>query len=95
MYVVNDNKKKLIFKKAGGEYNETSVLKEVHIYVEGITTVKGTNSIAVENLQKTEIIERDQKKTNRNRTIGILSAVVGLAIIAAIAISTSLAHLKF
>jgi hypothetical protein len=98
LYVTNGTggKMKYTTKNYSSE-DETGVLNEVHIYVTpGSKTQTGAYTLALENIQKAEIIEKDKVKTRRSHTVGTVVAiavpvlVVGGIIV--IAISSSLAN---
>lgn len=74
--------------------DETGVLNEVHIYlVPGSKPETGAYTLALENIQKAEIIEKDKIKTRKSHAMGagitIGASLVVLALIAAIAASSS------
>lgn len=97
LYVTNGTGGKMKYKAKGyATEDETGVLNEVHIYITpGSKTGPGAYTLALENIQKAEIIEKDKIKTRRSHTLGTVMAigvpVLAVGGIVAIAISSSLA----
>ena len=92
LYIKNGAVGKMKYKSSEVE-DETGVLNEVHIYITpGSKTEKGLYTLALENIQRAEIIEKDKVKTKKSHTtgtiIGISGTVVGVLGIAAIILST-------
>lgn len=73
VYIKNGSTGKLKYKKAGYEQaDEAAVLNEVHIYITpGLTTGPGTFSLALANIQKIELIEKDKTKTRNSHAMGV------------------------
>lgn len=72
--------------------DETAVLNEVHIYLTpGSKTQIGAYTLALENIQKAEIIEKDKIKTKKSHVvgtiIGVSGAVIGVLSISALILS--------
>lgn len=94
LYVKNGTAGKMKYHTKNYEVeDETAVLHEVHIYIApGSKTEKGSYTLALENIQKAEIIEKDKVKTKKSHTtgtiIGISGTVIGVLGIAAIILST-------
>ncbi len=91
----NSNMKYTKSKTAGDD--ESSVLNEVHIYITPDSNiVSGPYTLAFNKVNKTEILEANKAKTKRSHTLGLVLGIslpiVIVAGIAAIAISSSLAH---
>lgn len=90
VHLNNSKTKKFKYSTGKGEYDESTVLNEIHIYAgSGITLAAGTNGIAVTKLAKLEILEKDKVKTRKKRTIawGIATGVVVTAVALIIASS--------
>ena len=90
VYIKNVTTGKMKYKDSESD-NETGVLNEVHIYITpGNKIATGLYTLAFENIQKAETIEKDKVKTKRSHTagtiIGISGAVVGVVVIAAVII---------
>lgn len=98
LYVTNGTNGKMKYKtKTYTDDDESGVLTEVHIYLTpGSKTGTGAYTLALENIQKAEIIEKDKIKTRRSHTVGTVVAigvpvlVVGLVV--ALAAASSLAN---
>jgi hypothetical protein len=94
LYVINGTGGKMRYKtKKYTDEDETGVLNEVHIYmIPGSKTETGIYTLAFENIQKTEIIEKDIIKTKRSHVtgtvIGVSGAVIGVLGIAALIASS-------
>ena len=96
LYVKNGTAGKMKYHTKNYEVeDETAVLNEVHIYITpGSKTETGAYTLAFENIQKAEIIEKDKVKTKKSfvmgTAIGVSSAVVFVgAVVALIAASSS------
>ena len=96
LYVTNGTDGKMKYKtKNTTDEDEAGVLNEVHIYITpGSKTATGAYTLALENIQKAEIIEKDKVKTKKSfvmgTAIGVSSAVVFVgAVVALIAASSS------
>ncbi len=94
LYIKNGTGGKMKYQiKSDSTEDETVVLNEVHIYlIPGIKTETGPYILALENVQKGEIIEKDKIKTKKSHKtgtiIGVSLAAVGAAgIIIAIGVS--------
>jgi hypothetical protein len=79
--------------KSYTDEDETGVLNEIHIYLTpGSKTQSGAYTLAFENIQKTEIIEKDTIKTKRSHVtgtaIGVSGTVIGVLGIAALVLSS-------
>lgn len=78
LHLRNGRNGKMKYKKSinAPDEDETAVLNEVHIYISpdtGITT--GPYTVAFDQIQKIEILEKDKVKTNVSHTIGICIGV--------------------
>jgi hypothetical protein len=97
LYVANGTQGKMKYKiKSYSTEDETGVLNEVHIYLTaGSKTAPGAYTLALENIQKAEIIEKDKLKTKRSHAMGtgiaIGTTVLVVGAVVVIAISSSLA----
>jgi hypothetical protein len=90
VHLNNSKTKKFKYSTGKGEYDESTVVNEIHIYADGANAASGTNGIAVAKLTKLEILEKDKAKTRKKRTIawGITSA--GIITVGALLIESSL-----
>ncbi len=84
LYIRNGSNGKSKYRKAGyDQQDETVVLNEVHIYITpGVKTEPGKYSLAFENIQKAELIEKDKVKTQKSHVLGTILGVSGALIIA-------------
>ena len=96
LYVTNGTSGKMRYKiKRFTDEDETGVLNEVHIYLTpGNKTETGAYTLALENIGKAEIIEKDKIKTKKSyvmgTAIGVSSAVVVVGVVVAIIAASSL-----
>lgn len=61
--------------------NEPYVLNEVHLYMlPDSNMAPGHYTLPLKNIQATEILEKDKKRTTRNHTTAIVLTVVGVAV---------------
>lgn len=99
VYVNNSNKNKMIYSKSGNDNEDGSmVLNEVHIYVAADKNITaGPYTLALDKVNKVEVIEPDLKKTRRSKTTGLIvglsaggAALVGIIYIAYISTLNSL-----
>ena len=94
LYVTNGTNGKMKYKtKTYTDDDESGVLTEVHIYLTpGSKTGTGAYTLALENIQKAEIIEKDKIKTKRSHVtgtvIGVSATVIGVLGIAALILSS-------
>lgn len=97
LYLKNGNDGKRKYKKSNNtDEDETGVLNEVHIYMTpGSKTDPGAYTLAMENVQKAEIIEKDKIKTRKSHAMGtailVSASVIVVGGIIALALSASLA----
>ncbi|HSN59707.1 MAG TPA: hypothetical protein VLR49_02140, partial [Ferruginibacter sp.] len=70
--------------------NDLSVLNEVHFYIVPDTAASfGQYTLALDQIQKIEIIEKDKKRTTNSYVVGVIGSTLGvLAIVAVIALAT-------
>ena len=98
LYVTNGTGGKMKYKTKGYDTeDETGVLNEVHLYVTaGSKTATGAFTLALESIQKAEIIEKDKIKTRRSHAMGtgitIGASVLVVGGIVALAVASSLAN---
>lgn len=73
LHVTTGTDSKMKYKtKSYTDDDETAVLNEVHIYLTpGSKTQTGAYTLALENIQKEEIIEKDKIKTQRSHALGL------------------------
>jgi hypothetical protein len=88
LHLNNSKTKKFKYTTGKGEYDRSAVVNEIHIYADSDTaSTTGMNEIAVANLTRIEILEKDKPKTRRKRAIGwgvgAAVAVVGIGLILA------------
>lgn len=88
LHLSNSKIKKFKYSTGKGEYDRSAVVNEIHIYANGNkATTTGINEIAVADLARIEILEKDKPKTRRKRAIGwgVAGAVtvVGIGLILA------------
>ena len=61
--------------------NEPYVLNEVHLYMLSDSNMApGHYTLPLKNIQATEILEKDKKRTTRNHTTAIVLTVAGIAV---------------
>ncbi len=79
LHVTDGTDSKMKYKtKSYTDEDETGVLNEVHIYLTpGRKTQTGAYTLALENIQKAEIIEKDKIKTKKSHVAGTLIGVSG------------------
>lgn len=77
LHLTNGGGGKLKYKKPNyTDEDETAVLNEVHIYlVPGSKIETGPFTLALENIQKAEIIEKDKEKTRKSHVMGTVIGV--------------------
>jgi hypothetical protein len=91
LHLNNSKTKKFKYSTGKGEYDESTVLNEIHIYADSATvSAAGTNGIAVAKLTKLEILEKDKAKTRKKRTIAWGIATAGIVTGVALIIASSL-----
>ena len=84
LYVTNGGGKMKYKTKKYTDEDESVVLNEVHIYVTpGGKTGTGPYTLAMENIQKAEIIEKDKIKTKSSHITGTIIGVSGTVILIA------------
>ena len=94
LYVTNGTDSKMKYKtKNYTDEDETGVLNEVHIYLTpGSKTQIGAYTLALENIQKAEIIEKDKIRTKKSHVagtiIGVSGGVIGVLGIVALILSS-------
>lgn len=82
LHLTNGKKGKMIYGKVGPEEKEKEVLKEVHIYsATGDTLKTGPYSIAIDKLQKIEVLKKDKQRTNKSHTAGVIAFTVGIPLV--------------
>lgn len=65
--------------------NHYNVLNEVHIYIApGLATTAGRFTVALDKIQKVEVIEKDKGRTRESYILGGLGIVAGVTVIAAV-----------
>jgi hypothetical protein len=75
-------------KKGNMQYKQnwpehTAVLNEVHIYIApGTEAANGKYTLALDKIQKVEVIEKDKGRTNESYILGGIGITAGVAIIA-------------
>ena len=73
--------------------DEAGVLNEVHIYLTpGNKTEMGTYTLALQNIQKAEIIEKDKAKTQRSHALGLTLGITIPIVIVGGLIGISIAY---
>ena len=96
LHLPGQENKKLKYRNGKNEYDESEVLNEVHLFLSSnINFNDGANEIALDNVAKIEIIEKDKLKTKRSRVKGIIITTVAAIGVAAIIINASLQNLEF
>jgi hypothetical protein len=91
LHLNNSKTKKFKYSTGKGEYDESTVLNEIHIYADGANaSTAGTNGIAVAKLTKLEILEKDKAKTRKKRAIAWGIATAGIVTGVALIIASSL-----
>jgi hypothetical protein len=83
VYVNNSNRNKMKYAKSGNALEDGSmVLNEVHIYVSPDKNIAtGPYTLALDKINKTEIIEPDVQKTRRSKTTGIIVGVSSAVVV--------------
>ena len=97
LHLTKGERGKMIYRNATSQIDETVVLNEVHVYIfpdAGI--VPGNYTIALNQVQKIEVIEKDKEKTKKSHLIGGIGIPLGTILvvggIAAVAASSSLSY---
>ncbi|MBP6025225.1 hypothetical protein [Ferruginibacter sp.] len=95
LHLNNSKTKKFKYSTGKGEYDESSVLNEIHIYADGATaSASGTNEIAVAKLTKLEILEKDKAKTRKKRAVAWGISTAGIIVVGALIIESSVKKIK-
>lgn len=83
--------KKLKYSKADNENNQTAVLTEVHLFTaSGVFYNNGQNTIPLNKVIKTDIIEKDKRRTGNSHVIGFVIGAVTTVVVAGVIIASSL-----
>lgn len=82
LYMAKAENSKMKYKKTKGTGDESMVLNEVHFYIErGGTIPAGPYNLALNRVQKMEVIEKDIQKTKKSQNIETVVFMLGLAIV--------------
>lgn len=101
LYVTNGARGNMKYKTKSYTYeDETGVLNEVHIYLlPGIKVATGPYTLALENVQRAEIIEKNKVKTRKSyimgTSIGIGIAVPVIVVVVAAIVASSNGFFSF
>lgn len=89
LHLVRGRKGNMIYHK--NKFEDIAVLSEVHLYTPPDTTavVDGRYTLALDQVQKVEVIERDKKRTTSSYVIGAIGYTVGaFTLVGIIALAT-------
>jgi hypothetical protein len=82
--------------KGNMKYSDAFVLNEVHMYITNDTLLsKGSYTLALDQIQKIEVIEKDKKRTTNSYVIGALGFTVGAIAVVAIIIAATKSSCPF
>lgn len=98
LHLTNGRYGKMKYRKpTNTDEDETAVLNEVHIYITpGSKTEARNYTLAFDNIQKAEIIEKDKIKTRKSHALGTVITIVPSAIFVGLIIAVSAVNsLKF
>ena len=77
-------------------YDEGYVLNEVHLYIDNDSLLDiGSCTLALDRIQKIEVIEKDKKKTTNSYVIGALGYTAGAFLVAGIIIAATKSSCPF
>ena len=77
-------------------YNEAYVLSEVHLYIDNDSLLNMDSfTLALDRIQKIEVIEKDKKRTTNSYVIGALGYTIGAFAVAAIIIAATKSSCPF
>ena len=77
-------------------YNEAYVLSEVHLYIDNDSLLNmGSCTLALNRIQKIEVIEKDRKRTTNSYVIGALGYTAGAFVVAGIIIAATKSSCPF
>ena len=77
-------------------YKEAYVLSEVHLYIDNDSLLNmGNCTLALNRIQKIEVIEKDKKRTTNSYVIGALGYTAGAFVVAAIIIAATKSSCPF
>jgi hypothetical protein len=93
VYVNNGPKRNLKYKKT----SQQGVLNEVHFYIPYDSTIQIPSSytLALDKVQKIEVIEKDKKRTTNSYVIGAIGYIIGAIVVAAIIIAATKSSCPF
>jgi hypothetical protein len=94
LHLNNSKTKKFKYSTGKGEYDESTVLNEIHIYADGANAASGTNGIAVAKLTKLEILEKDKAKTRKKRAVAWGISTAGIIVVGALIMESSLKKMR-
>ncbi|MEO6868218.1 MAG: hypothetical protein ABI168_01155, partial [Ginsengibacter sp.] len=78
------------------KYKEEYVLSEVHLYIDNDSLLKeGDFTLALNRIQKVEVIEKDKKRTTNSYVIGAVGYTVGAFAVAVIIIAATKSSCPF
>ena len=93
LHLTNGERGKMIYKKAAPDCNETVVLQEVHLYIAADTAaVIGPYTLALDRIQKIEVIEEDRQRTRKSHTVGAIAITGGIVLTVGIIAAAGFAH---
>ena len=82
--------------KGKRKYKEEYVLSEVHLYIDNDSLLKeGDFTLALNRIQKVEVIEKDKKRTTNSYVIGAVGYTVGAFAVAVIIIAATKSSCPF
>jgi len=96
LHLTKGRRGKMIYRQAGNEESERGVLNETHFYmVPDTAMVPGNYTLAVNQFQKIEVLQKDQKRTTKNHIITGVVITGGVLLFSAAIFSSALASITF
>lgn len=94
LHLTNGRQGKMKYVRPGGELDymgDTAVLNEAHIYINPDTSLQlGVQTLMFKNIQRIEIIEKDNKRSANSKIFGVLITLVSAAAVAVSLMAASL-----
>lgn len=93
LYLTHGRNGKMLYKP---RFSDNVVLSEVHLFIKSSDSIDiGPATIALDKIQKIEVIEKDKKRTTNSYVIGALGYTVGAIAVAAIIVAATKSSCPF